>query len=197
MAEDYKVVQVSQQEPKKYEGQYGTTYYIKVKLEGHEKPVEIGKKDPHALKAGDTVYGHIEETDFPTDKFKAEQKQQNFYSKAGKSFDNPDKQAEIKAEWAINQSREYMQHMLGEDAKLTEILDTAKVFYTMVDQVKGSDLKADGVKGTQTGYDAFKAQGQSLKAKDDVAPMPNDDDFAQAMHDGLEADGIDMSEIPF
>ena len=74
MSNEYKVIRISEQEPKKYDGQYGTTYYIKVMLEGHEKPVEIGKKTPDALKAGDTVYGSITATEYQTDKFKGEQK---------------------------------------------------------------------------------------------------------------------------
>ena len=70
----YKVTKVSDQEPKKYEGQYGTTYYIKVMLDGHSKPVEIGKKTPDAIKVGDEVFGEIISTEYQTDKFKAERK---------------------------------------------------------------------------------------------------------------------------
>lgn len=70
----YKVTKVSEQEPKKYEGQYGTTYYIKVMLEGHNKPVEIGKKSPDAIKVGDELYGEVIPTEYQTDKFKAERK---------------------------------------------------------------------------------------------------------------------------
>lgn len=71
---NYKVIKVSEQEPKKYEGQYGTTYYIKVMLEGHTKPVEIGKKTPDAIKVGDELYGEVIPTEYQTDKFKAEKK---------------------------------------------------------------------------------------------------------------------------
>jgi|GEM_PF-5552819 len=70
----YKIAKVSEQEPKKYEGQYGTTYYIKVMLEGHAKPVEIGKKTPDALKVGDELWGEVIPTQYQTDKFKAEKK---------------------------------------------------------------------------------------------------------------------------
>ena len=70
----YKVLKVSEQEPKKYDGQYGTTYYIKVMLEGHAKPVEIGKKSPDAIKVGDVLNGTIIPTEYQTDKFKAEAK---------------------------------------------------------------------------------------------------------------------------
>lgn len=90
---DYKITKVSEQEPKKYDGQYGTTYYIKVLLEGHEKPVEIGKKSPDALKAGDTVYGSITATEYQTDKFKGEQKP--FEQKPFNKAEDPAKQDSI------------------------------------------------------------------------------------------------------
>lgn len=70
----HKVVKVSEQEPKLYNGQYGITYYIKVMLEGHSKPVEIGKKSPDAIKVGDVLSGTIIPTQYQTDKFKAEAK---------------------------------------------------------------------------------------------------------------------------
>lgn len=73
-SKEYKVVKVSEQEPKKYEGQYGVTYYIKVMLDGHSKPVEIGKKSPDAIKVGDVMYGEVISTQYQTDKFKAEKK---------------------------------------------------------------------------------------------------------------------------
>ena len=82
MSKEYKIVQVSQQEPKIYEGKYGTTYYIKVKLEGINDPIEIGKKSPNALKVGDTVYGTITDTEYGK-KFKAEKNPGN-YSGGGK-----------------------------------------------------------------------------------------------------------------
>ena len=72
--QDYKVVKVSEQEPKKWDGPNGTVYYIKTMLEGHDKPVSIGKKSADALKVGDTVYGEIQPTDYIGDKFKAGKK---------------------------------------------------------------------------------------------------------------------------
>ena len=71
---EYRVIKVSEQEPKKYEGQYGITYYIKVMVDGHSKPLEIGKKTPDAIKVSDILNGTIIPTEFQTDKFKAEPK---------------------------------------------------------------------------------------------------------------------------
>jgi len=94
---EYKISKVSDQEPKKYDGQYGTTYYIKVMLDGHAKPVEIGKKSPDALKAGDTVYGSITATEYQTDKFKGEQKpfEQGSFNKGFNKVEDPAKQDSI------------------------------------------------------------------------------------------------------
>jgi hypothetical protein len=74
MAREYKVTQVSSEAPREWQGPNGTVFYIKVKLEGHPKPVTIGKKSPDALKASDTVYGTIiSDPNRNEDKFKAEQ----------------------------------------------------------------------------------------------------------------------------
>ena len=88
---NYKVIKVSEQEPKKYEGQYGTTYYIKVMLEGHTKPVEIGKKTPDAIKVGDELYGEVIPTEYQADKFKAERKPFS----SGQKQEDPAKQDSI------------------------------------------------------------------------------------------------------
>lgn len=73
MAQEHKITQISQQAPREYynEKYKSTTYYIKVKLDGHNKPVEIGKKRPDALNVGDMVFGSIEPTEYETDRFKA------------------------------------------------------------------------------------------------------------------------------
>ena len=71
---NYKVTKISEQEPKKWNGPNGVIYYIKVMLEGHAKPVEIGKKSPDAIKAGDELNGTIISTEYQSDKFKAEPK---------------------------------------------------------------------------------------------------------------------------
>lgn len=73
MPMEYKITKVSTQEPRKWDGPKGTVYYINVMLEGHQRPVSIGKKAPDALKPGDTVYGDIEPTSYAADKFKSQQ----------------------------------------------------------------------------------------------------------------------------
>lgn len=96
MAQDYQITAVS---PKKneWESKYGAmvTYYIKV--EGNEEPVQLNKKaDSSAPKVGDELYGTIKETEYGK-KFKGEKKP---FSPGGYK-DNPEKQAQIKAQFAI------------------------------------------------------------------------------------------------
>jgi hypothetical protein len=74
MSQDYRISDVSEATPRRWDGPNGTVYYITVHLEGHPKAVSIGKKAPDALKAGDTVFGDIEATTYPEDKFKAGKK---------------------------------------------------------------------------------------------------------------------------
>lgn len=73
MAQSYKITQVSSQPPREWAGPKGTVYYIKLKLEGHPKPVSIGKRSPDALHVGDVVYGTITaDYNHEEDKFKSE-----------------------------------------------------------------------------------------------------------------------------
>lgn len=96
---EYKITKVSQEEPREWGEGTNKTYYIKVMLDGHERPVSIGKKKPDALKVGDTVYGTITETQYETDKFTAD-KMQGVFSKP--SFQpREDHHEAIKAQFAI------------------------------------------------------------------------------------------------
>jgi hypothetical protein len=70
----YKVTKVSQQEPRVWDNpKGGKIFYIKCMLEGHDRPVSIGKKSPDAIKVGDTVSGTItSDPSHEEDKFKAD-----------------------------------------------------------------------------------------------------------------------------
>lgn len=70
MAQEYTITRISSEDPRQWTGEHGTVYYIKVMLDGHNKPVSIGKKDPNALKVGETVFGDIIPTEYAEDKFK-------------------------------------------------------------------------------------------------------------------------------
>lgn len=176
---EYKIIKVSEQEPRTWDGEHGTVYYIRVMLEGHDRPVEIGKKSPDALKVGDTVYGTIKPTDYPSDSFKAAQKP--FGGGGGKTYQPRDDNA-IRAQWAIGQAVSHYNSIAvaavkgGADAKafLDGIEETAKELYQMVDRVKASEPeKPEG-----------KRDWSSLGQKKDE---PN----------GEVDEPIDLSDIPF
>lgn len=126
MAQEYTVKRVSSKPPKEVDGAYGKVYYITVQLEDHDKFVQIGKKSPDSIKPGDTLYGHIEETDFPTDKFKSERK-------PNQGFGNKDN-SEIKAQMAIKAAVQLLQ---GHTQDLDTVESVAKDIYKMVERVKG------------------------------------------------------------
>ncbi len=70
----YKVTKVSEETPKEWGEGTNKTYYIKVMVDGHDKPISVGKKSPNALSAGDELNGTITPTEYDTDKFKPEPK---------------------------------------------------------------------------------------------------------------------------
>lgn len=149
MAQEYTIEKISEQEPRKWDGPHGIVYYIKVKLKDVDKPVSIGKKKPDALKAGMTVYGTIEESDLPEDKFKAEKAPDGSYGgqkQDGRDNDYWDKKdRQIRAQWAIGQAVQL--HIAvtakgGEEAQ--SIVDTAKQLFAMVERVV-TDTKEDEV----------------------------------------------------
>jgi hypothetical protein len=135
MAQDYKISKVSSSEPRKYESEYGTVYYIKVMLEGHKKPVSIGKKSPDALKEGDVVYGDIQvKPDYDEDGFKAVKKPDGGgYSRGGKSQD--EQNAIIKMNALTNSVNYHKDVLSSEEMSVKLILETATEFYNWV---KGS-----------------------------------------------------------
>lgn len=124
---------------------YGNTWATAVFL-GEGEPVKWVVKDPATIKVGQKYYGTItEETSKAGKTYLRFRREKVPEAPQGVSNDKPteeyweNKQAQIKAQWAINQSREYIQHKLGDGSSLEEILDTAKLFYGMVDQVVNSE----------------------------------------------------------
>lgn len=148
MSQEYKILQVSEQEPREWNGPHGIVYYIKVKLEGHDKPVSIGKKKPDALKSGYTVYGTIEESDLPEDKFKSEQNPNPSGPVHTDNVNKPDeaywadKQNTIRAQWAIGQAIQLFNHKPTDTVDNERLEQTAKTLFAMVDRVKDGEPEA-------------------------------------------------------
>lgn len=67
---EYKVTSLMKDEPKEWKGPHGSVWYHSVMVDGHDKPLSVGKKEPNSIKVGDIIYGDITETDYLEDKFK-------------------------------------------------------------------------------------------------------------------------------
>jgi len=195
MAQEYEITRVSEQEPRTYTGDFGTTYYIKVMLKGHAKPVEIGKKSPDGLKVGDTVFGTIRPTEYPTDGFKSERKPFN----ASRS---PRDDMAIRAQWAIGQAIALFTS--GKDNQIGDIEKNAKDFFLMVDSVKavGQSPHKEIAGPAKSGYQLAKEaraklhQDPTQDAVDAVNKVFNDGSPVPTSDDGLDAP-INLDDIPF
>lgn len=190
MSNTYKITRVSSQPPREHYSQKynSTTYYIKVMLEGHDRPVSIGKRAPDALKVGDTVYGTILPTAYDADNFKLE---------GNKPFAPPKDTNEIKAEWAIGQAVTlYMPQKTAENRPDFEEIELyAKEVYRMVDRVKASQPSPAP---SQSGYEKAKAQAEAIKTRQ---PSSSDGSNGFITDDGMvDVTGdevINLDDIPF
>lgn len=177
---EYTITKVSSQKPKEfYSEQYkSTTYYIMVMLEGHDRPVTIGKKRADAFKVGDKVYGRIIPTQYDTDKFQAEQPA----GKPGQTFTPKDQDA-IKAQMAVKSAMNAMPNLdlAATDGDIATYANTArklaKHIFRMVDEVKESAPPI-----TQESVD--KEFKQDKAKEDKVHPMDDDEP-------------INLDDIPF
>lgn len=144
---EYKVQGVANTAPKEYTNAYGTTYYHRVKLEGVEKPVSIGKKAPNAIKAGDIIHGSIEKTALPEDKWHGEAPQPGAggfggiqpQSSTTASY-TPRDDSHIKAQWAIGQATTFYLATAKIDLNAKDRLEIveslAAEYFAMVERVK-------------------------------------------------------------
>lgn len=136
---EYKVTQLSSRAPNVWEGPHGTVYYIRVMLEGHEKPVDIGKKKPDAIKVGDIVSGDIKSDSGAADKFKAAPLQGSFggggsSSNSSSGYTRDDDA--IKAQFAIKAAIEYVHYSETGKVTLDTVETVAKQLFLMIDRVK-------------------------------------------------------------
>lgn len=181
---EYKVLQFKKGD---FQDPHGN-FWCDMALEGEGEPVRIVVKDPMQYSDGMTLYGHItDETskaNKPYKRFRRESKPDVTYTKQG-SQEKPtdeywaDKQAQIRAQWAIGQAVRYV-GIVEEDEMLDKIEQTAKELYAMVDRVKDSNS------------DKEAQEELGLEVADKV-----DNDKDQVHEDVDEDKPIDLSEIPF
>lgn len=186
--QEYKITKVSQQEPREWNGPNGTVYYIKVMLEGHDKPVSIGKKKPDALKEGFTVYGTIEPTDLPEDKFKAAQNPNGGYSGSKKPAYNENGQKhgaalKIAADFLIANKVTSSQEEFVEQLQAL----SSKIFAIKTPIAAGES--------EQSGYEKAKAVAAKLPKSE---PERSEEEYQEALGYQLGNDEpINLDDIPF
>lgn len=146
MSQDYVIKDIKKND--QWSNAFGTFQSYTLALNGVGEPVSMNKKTPvnQEPQIGDSIYGSLELQTAKNGRtfyrFKSEKKEEAPAQKQEQSDEYwNERNNAIRAQWAINQAREYIQHMLGDNAKLTEILDTAKLFYAMVEQVTADDTK--------------------------------------------------------
>lgn len=135
---EYTIEKISQDEPRQYDGQNGTVYYIKVKLSGHDKAVSIGKKSPDALKVGDKVNGTVTETQYDADKFTADKQafgggqSKPSFSQSPEQQENIARSVALKA--AVDIAGTSSAHSLGAELLVDAVLQTAETFLAWLTQ---------------------------------------------------------------
>lgn len=154
MSRDYTITAVS---PKvdEWEGKYGAmkTYHVRVDAHG-EDVVQVNKKpESPAPQKGETIHGEISSTEHGL-KYKYVSKQQGF----GGFKADPDKQSQIKAQWAIGQAKDWV---LQTTQEFGDIEVSAHQFFAMVDRVKSGQAPA--------------VTGTTVVSRDIVAEVPDED----------------------
>lgn len=199
MAQDLKITAVVKRDP--WSNDYGKyqTYAVQFDKTG-DTWIQWNKKfkgdeEPTPPQTGDEVFG-----DVANGKFKIGKKDGGFTPNASSnSFKGSDKKEwiprdddRIVAQWAIGQAVQLMLPSSAKNALSPEVLeDTAKMFYQMVDRVKGGEKSEPS---RATGYEAFKAAGGQVKSE----ALANEEVPVSAYDDVIDnGDPIDVSQIPF
>lgn len=144
---EYKILMIDEAEPRKWDGPNGTVFYITVGLEGHPKPVSIGKKSPDALKVGDTVFGTIVPTDYITDKWKGEAKPPTAGNPGNSGSSEGKFQRDVTAlsldVYRVVSNIRGLPENASDSAKFWEIvMDHTNELLAMIDKVRSGSLSA-------------------------------------------------------
>lgn len=180
MSQEYTIVKVSDQPPQEWK--HGISYY-KVMVDGHPKPIEVGKKKKPDV--GDTLYGNIQvQAQEMTDKFQRVERPDGGYVPpsqihsvpASKPAYQPKDEEAIKAMFAIKGAIAFKDHhAFTETPTVRGVEEIAKQLFSMVDRVK-------------TGGAVEEVFGE-LPPVEVYDNVPADEDF--------DKDEVDLSTIPF
>lgn len=197
MDQDYKVVKVSQEEPREWNGPNGTIYYHKVMLEGHAKPVSVGRKEKHSLTEGQVIYGHIlVEQSFPEDKWKAGKKPfgGNVGSGGYQKHEYKDNSYGQRQGMCFNNAAHFIATTAtGADRPITPE-EWANVVYSFANALYakgdlGGSEYTNPKPVTQT-----TSNSPRLKQGEPVWPSDDDPEFASMVSKGFSADDLEIPE---
>lgn len=194
MAQTYTVRDVRKTD--QWDSQYGTFQTYALALEGISEPVKLNKKVPvkDEPAKGGTLYGTIEEKSTRNGstyrQLKLERPDTGSYSGgahgSGKRDYQPRDDAAIRAQWAIGQAIQFLapiDHIQNE-----QIEEQAKIFYAMVDRVKGSSESTDPKENLHTSSSPGKSQDSTptqntLTISGNEASVEEEHANAQAVRD--------------
>jgi len=132
---EYTIKAVSDKPASEWQGPHGTVYYKRVMLEGHDKPVEIGKKAPDILKVGMTVSGDIKPDRGEADKFKAAPMAQASFS-GGSSASKPAYQPKDEHAIAKAVALKAAVDLLGTSVNVEEVIKVSNEFLAWLEADK-------------------------------------------------------------
>lgn len=174
----YKVTKVSEETPKEWGEGTNKTYYIKVKVDGHDKPISVGKKSPNALSVGDELNGTITPTEYDTDKFKPEPKAFT----PGVKTEDPAKQDSIIRQSSMKASIDLV---VADKIELKELFEQAEKIVAWVKNEPKSGLE----KARETAESLKPVVDQAKDAKSEADAM-----FGKT--EEIEGE-INLDDIPF
>lgn len=200
-----------------FKDQNGNTW-ADASFEGVSEPVKWVVKDVDKIKVGESYYGHFtDETTKngkPYRRFRREKRPDAPQGTQGSQQSNKpdeaywaDKQAQIRAQWAIGQAVKLFSEAdnwdWDRDNDLVE--KYAKHLYALVDRVKGGATIATVNEGDKifvqpapSGYDKAKAVAAKLKQDTDDVPLElRDQQIAEDDADIVTGGPIDIDDIPF
>lgn len=187
---EYKVIRVSDKPSNAWNGPNGTIYYQNYMLEGHPKPVSIGKKQPDTIKVGDVLNGSITQDSGPNDKFKAEF---NSAPKQGGYTKSPADQDSIVRQSALKSAVAAVTLYTSAD----EVVKIAEIFYAWLSKATDTDTP---------GYEAAKATAEKIRAENAQDEEDGKDAIVDELTDlspeaesllGTEPGEINLEDIPF
>lgn len=178
--EEYELVQIN---PSDFQDPHGNTW-CDVAFKGISEPVKWVVKDPRSIKEGESYYGEIKDMTSKAGKpylrfYRSQRPDDHSTPHSNKKEWTPRDDEAIKAQWALGRAYE-------RNGKSEKTVEEAQWLFQQIEVIKGGEVQ----EASQSGYEKFKASKPTPKEEADA-------EFASAIAKGLEADGVNIDDIPF